>query len=87
MQDLVNILNNDSKVSMNLCGKPDSICVTEVKGQKLILINVPPAEPSPPSKSRAFSATCHAHSHARTPDRHLASIPGSAPPGNPATTR
>ena len=44
MKDLVNTLNNDSKVSLNLCGKPDSVCVARVEGQALILINVPPAE-------------------------------------------
>lgn len=44
MKDLVNTLNNDSKVSLNLCSKPDSVYVARVEGQDLILIDVPPAE-------------------------------------------
>lgn len=44
MKDLVNTLNNETKVSLNLCSKPDSICPAKVGGQTLVLIRVPAAE-------------------------------------------
>lgn len=43
MHDLVNTLNNESKVSLNLCNQPGNIIRVREEGKELVLIRVPAA--------------------------------------------